>query len=222
MKATTFEGSSVGWPPCRRNGRREGLRQWHLRLPSEGSEMPARRLNMRKIQEVLRLLLVCGLRQRQASLACGVGRTSVAEYLERAQKAGLLEAEWQGWRVPAAPLLASRQHGRQLLAAEPLLDPPVWIVGLGDIGDRLAQPGPTPREIRISAREMLISRAEISISAGEILIFTGEIPISPREIPISPGEILISAGEIFISGQEISISPPEILISAGEISISWA
>ena len=49
---------------------------------------------MRKVQEVLRLLLVCGLSQRQASRASGVGRASVAEYVERVQKAGLLET-WE-------------------------------------------------------------------------------------------------------------------------------
>jgi transposase len=52
---------------------------------------------MRKVQEVLRLLLVCGLSQRQASRACGVGRASVAEYLERAQRAGLLGTAWESW-----------------------------------------------------------------------------------------------------------------------------
>ena len=51
---------------------------------------------MRKVQEVLRLLLACGLSQRQASRASGMGRASVAEYLVRAQKAGLLETrEWE-------------------------------------------------------------------------------------------------------------------------------
>jgi len=50
---------------------------------------------MRKVQEVLRLLLVGGLSQRQASRACGVGRASVSEYVERAQEAGLLEAGWE-------------------------------------------------------------------------------------------------------------------------------
>jgi transposase len=49
---------------------------------------------MRKVQEVLRLLRVCGLSQRQASRASGVGRATVAEYVERAQKAGLLET-WE-------------------------------------------------------------------------------------------------------------------------------
>jgi transposase len=49
---------------------------------------------MRKVQEVLRLLGVCGLSQRQASRASGVGRATVAEYVERAQKAGLLET-WE-------------------------------------------------------------------------------------------------------------------------------
>jgi transposase len=51
---------------------------------------------MRKVQEVLRLLLVCGLSQRQASLVSGMARASVAEYLVRAQRAGLLETkEWE-------------------------------------------------------------------------------------------------------------------------------
>ena len=51
---------------------------------------------MRKVQEVLRLLLVCGLSQRQASRVSGMGRASVAQYLERAQRAGLLETrEWE-------------------------------------------------------------------------------------------------------------------------------
>jgi transposase len=53
---------------------------------------------MRKVQEVLRLLLVCGLSQRQASRASGVGRASVAEYVERVQKAGLLET-WESLSV---------------------------------------------------------------------------------------------------------------------------
>jgi transposase len=53
---------------------------------------------MRKVQEVLRMLLVCGLSQRQASRVCGVGRASVAEYVERARRAGLLEAStWESW-----------------------------------------------------------------------------------------------------------------------------
>ncbi|HVT58220.1 MAG TPA: IS21 family transposase [Thermoanaerobaculia bacterium] len=53
---------------------------------------------MRRVQEVLRLLLVCGLSQRQASRVCGVGRASVAEYMERAKRAGLLEGgAWESW-----------------------------------------------------------------------------------------------------------------------------
>lgn len=61
---------------------------------------------MRKVQEVLRLLLVCGLSQRQASRASGVGRASVAQSLERAQKAGLLET----WGSLSAEELESRLY----------------------------------------------------------------------------------------------------------------
>ena len=52
---------------------------------------------MRKVQEVLRLLLVCGLSQRQAGRVCGVARASVADYLARAQRAGVVEAGWESW-----------------------------------------------------------------------------------------------------------------------------
>jgi transposase len=61
---------------------------------------------MRKVQEVLRLLLVCGLSQRQASRASRVGRASVAEYLERTRKAGLLES----WESLSGEELESRLY----------------------------------------------------------------------------------------------------------------
>jgi transposase len=47
------------------------------------------RLSMRKITEILRLCWGNGLSTRQASRSCGVGRTTIKEYLDRAEKAGL-------------------------------------------------------------------------------------------------------------------------------------
>jgi len=61
---------------------------------------------MRKVQEVLRLLLVCGLSQRQVSQALGVGRASVAEYVARVQRAGLLES----WESVSEEELESRLY----------------------------------------------------------------------------------------------------------------
>ena len=61
---------------------------------------------MRKVQEVLRLLLVCGLSQRQVSQASGVGRASVAEYVERVRRAGLLES----WESLSGEELESRLY----------------------------------------------------------------------------------------------------------------
>ncbi|MEP7273534.1 MAG: IS21 family transposase [Acidobacteriota bacterium] len=49
---------------------------------------------MRKIKEVLRLKHGHGLSERQIALSCGVSRSAVAEYLRRAQAAGL------GWPLP--------------------------------------------------------------------------------------------------------------------------
>jgi len=52
------------------------------------------RLSMRKIQEILRLRWHNGLSARQAAVSCGVGRTTIREYLDRAQRAGL------SWPLP--------------------------------------------------------------------------------------------------------------------------
>lgn len=56
--------------------------------------MPAERLSMRKIREILRLSLGGQLSPRAVSQSCGMGRTTVREYLQRARKAGL------SWPLP--------------------------------------------------------------------------------------------------------------------------
>lgn len=56
--------------------------------------MPAERLSMRKIREVLRLSWGRKLSARAVACRCGMGRTSVLEYLKRATKAGL------SWSLP--------------------------------------------------------------------------------------------------------------------------
>ena len=50
--------------------------------------MPTARLSMRKIREVLRLD-AAGQSQVRISASCGLGRSTVGEYLRRAQRAGL-------------------------------------------------------------------------------------------------------------------------------------
>jgi transposase len=49
---------------------------------------------MRKVKEVLRLKWGCGLSQRQIARSCGMGRPTVAEYIRRAEEAGL------SWPLP--------------------------------------------------------------------------------------------------------------------------
>ena len=51
--------------------------------------MANRRLSMRKIKEVLRLHQEIGLSERQIAKSCGISRSTVKEYLHRAQRAGL-------------------------------------------------------------------------------------------------------------------------------------
>ena len=56
--------------------------------------MPAERLSMRKVREVLRLKHALGMSYRKISEATGAGKTQAAEYVRRAQAAGI------GWPIP--------------------------------------------------------------------------------------------------------------------------
>ena len=57
--------------------------------------MAAKRLSMRKIREVLRLKWKQGLRNRKIARSCSIGHSTVAEYISRAEEAGL------SWPLPA-------------------------------------------------------------------------------------------------------------------------
>lgn len=57
--------------------------------------MPRGRLSMRKVEEVLRLKWGAGLSPRQISKAVGIGRTTVSQYVARAEAAGIT------WPLPA-------------------------------------------------------------------------------------------------------------------------
>ena len=52
------------------------------------------RLSMRKIKEVLRLKYYCGLSKREIAQSCQISRSTVADYLWRAEQAGV------GWPLP--------------------------------------------------------------------------------------------------------------------------
>ena len=56
--------------------------------------MPAGRLLMRQVREVLRLKHACGASERQIATSVGIGRTAVGEYLRRAAVIGIT------WPVP--------------------------------------------------------------------------------------------------------------------------
>ena len=51
--------------------------------------MPAERLSMKKIRDVLRLTHALGMSRRKVSEATGIGRTAVTDYVQRAGSAGL-------------------------------------------------------------------------------------------------------------------------------------
>jgi transposase len=51
--------------------------------------MVRERLTMRKIAEVLRMKWECGLSNRAIARSCSISHSTVAEYVRRAQEAGL-------------------------------------------------------------------------------------------------------------------------------------
>src|SRR6478609_6320371 len=57
--------------------------------------VPAERLSMRKIKEVLRLKFEVGLPNRQIARSCGINHSTVADYLYRAKAASL-----ECWPLP--------------------------------------------------------------------------------------------------------------------------
>ena len=56
--------------------------------------MPAERLPMRKVREVLRQRYACGASERVIAQSLGIGRTAVGEYIRRATVIGIT------WPVP--------------------------------------------------------------------------------------------------------------------------
>ena len=56
--------------------------------------MPQERLSMRKIREVLRLKWECKLPHRAIARSCSISHSTVGEYVQRAQAAGL------SWPLP--------------------------------------------------------------------------------------------------------------------------
>src|SRR5213083_3351930 len=59
-----------------------------------GNRMPAERLSMRKIKEVLRLKFELQLKNREIARSCSIPHSTVANYLRRAGAAGL------SWPLP--------------------------------------------------------------------------------------------------------------------------
>ena len=75
--------------------------------------MPAQRLSMRKIKDLLRLKHACHLSNRQVARCLGLSHSTVGDYLRRAQAAGL------HWPLPEH-LSETDLEGRLFPASEPL------------------------------------------------------------------------------------------------------
>ncbi len=79
--------------------------------------MPAKRLSMRKIKEVLRLK-ADGMSNRKIAQICSISRPTVADYLRRVANAGLC------WPLPAG--IDDGELERRLFPAVPNLTREFW------------------------------------------------------------------------------------------------
>jgi hypothetical protein len=112
--------------------------------------MPAERLSMRKIREVLRLKYACGASDRVISRSVGIGRTAIAEYVRRAAVIGIswpipeeiddtaLERKLfapAGYNPPRSKPLPDwgHDHGCTKVASEPLFHADSWSRRSGSI-----------------------------------------------------------------------------------------
>ena len=82
--------------------------------------MPAERLSMRKVREVLRRRHACGASERTIARSVGVSRTTVAEYLRRTGVIGIT------WPVP--PEIDDAELERRLFAPAGYNRPPARIM----------------------------------------------------------------------------------------------
>ncbi|MCC6966847.1 MAG: IS21 family transposase [Nitrospira sp.] len=98
--------------------------------------MPAERVTMRKIKDILRLKWACGLSNRQVAASCGVARSTVAETLYRATAAGL------SWPLPAE-LDDAQLEARLYPAAPPPTSPPRAMPDWATVHQELTRKGVT-------------------------------------------------------------------------------
>ena len=77
--------------------------------------MPAERLPMRKVREVLRLKYACGASERVIARSVGIGRTAIGEYLRRAAVIGITSrpiSTTQRWSASCSRRPATTRRAR--------------------------------------------------------------------------------------------------------------
>ena len=80
--------------------------------------MPAQRLAMRQVHEVLRLKWEQGLSDRKIAHSLGISRPTVAEYVRRAQAAGLSWLPRRAWPNLAQPCRCKPYSGPRAQASQ--------------------------------------------------------------------------------------------------------
>ena len=114
--------------------------------------MPRKRVVMRQVREVLRLKWACGLSDRQIAHSLGISRPTVADYVRRAQRAGL------SWPLPDT--LDDPGLERQLAAATSI--------------HRVSSP---VSRIRFRGRTTFMFRMAWALATGEAVVWRDQVAV---------------------------------------------
>ena len=145
--------------------------------------MPAQRLPMRQVREVLRLKHTCGQSDRLIAAAIGVSRYTVAEYLRRAAVVGI------AWPVPAGlddAALQARLFSPPFTPQEALRPQPDW----GRVHAELRRPGVTLlllwQEYR--AEQAMAALAELTTGTARVVRDGSIVGVPTPEVV--PGDLV--------------------------------
>ena len=158
--------------------------------------MPAQRLPMRQVREVLRLKHACGQSDRLIAAAIGVSRYTVAEYLRRAAVVGI------AWPVPAGlddAALQARLFSPPFTPREALRPQPDW----ARIHAELRRPGVT---LLLLWQEYRAEHAEgygYSRFCDLYAAWRGGVPLTMRQTHLAGDKLFVD-----FAGQTLAVVDP--------------
>ncbi|MBU1108672.1 MAG: hypothetical protein KKB51_18495 [Candidatus Riflebacteria bacterium] len=129
--------------------------------------MSRKPISMRKIKEILRLKLECGLSDRKVSASCNVARSTVQDYFGRAKAAGL--------SIYQIDSMSEEELDEKLFPSRPQSSSAVPVPDYRVINSELRRPGVTLQRLW---EEYIESILKATATANSV-IYTGSSSESP-------------------------------------------